>query len=152
MGSGADHGGKRDLDALDVRILRLLEANGRTSYEELARRVHLSANAVRGRVQRLTRRGVIRGVHADVDWDGGSPRIEALIDIRLRAGADDAAFERAAVALPGAVMIEHLAGPVHYQLRAAVPTMDALDELIRRLKEELGADTNTRIVTRTLRA
>jgi hypothetical protein len=30
--------------------------------------------------------------------------------------------------------------------------MEALDELIRRLKEELGADTNTKIVTRTLRA
>jgi hypothetical protein len=50
------------------------------------------------------------------------------------------------------VTIEHLAGPVHYQLRASVPTIEALDELIRRLKEELDADTNTKIVTRTLRA
>jgi hypothetical protein len=49
-------------------------------------------------------------------------------------------------------MIEHLAGPVHYQLRAAVASMEALDELIRRLKEELGVETNTKIVTRTLRA
>lgn len=152
MGSAAGYGGKRDLDALDVRILRLLEANGRMSYEEISRHVHLSANAVRGRIQSLTRRGVIRGIHADVDWDGDGPRIEALIDIRLHSGDDDDAFERAAVALPGTVMIEHLAGPVHYQLRAAVSTMDALDELIRRLKEEPHADTNTRIVTRSLRA
>jgi Lrp/AsnC family transcriptional regulator, leucine-responsive regulatory protein len=98
------------------------------------------------------KRGVIRGIHAEIDWDGGGPRIEALIDIRLRPGSDDAAFKRAAVALPGTAMIEHLAGPVHYQLRAALPTMEALDELIRRLKDEFGADTNTKIVTRTSRA
>jgi DNA-binding Lrp family transcriptional regulator len=151
MSSEANHGGNRGLDDTDVRILRLLEANGRMSYEEIARYVHLSANAVRGRVQALTKHGVIRGIHADIDWDGG-PRIEALIDVRLRPGADDSAFERAAVALPGTVAVEHLAGPVHYQLRAAVATMEALDELIRRLKEELRADTNTKIVTRTLRA
>lgn len=30
--------------------------------------------------------------------------------------------------------------------------MDALDRISRRLKEELGADTNTKIVTRRLRA
>ncbi len=152
MSPEAGNGGNRGLDDTDVRILRLLEANGRVSYEEIARHVHLSANAVRGRVQNLMQRGVIRGIHADVDWDGGGPKIEALIDIRLRPGADDAGFERAAVALPGTVMIEHLAGPVHYQLRAAVPAMEALDELIRQLKEQLRVETNTRIVTRTRRA
>jgi Lrp/AsnC ligand binding domain len=91
-------------------------------------------------------------VKNDPPGDGGGPKIEALIDIRLRAGADDGAFERAAVALPGTVTIEHLAGPVHYQLRAAVTTVEALDELIRRLKEQLHAETNTKVVTRTLRA
>lgn len=142
----------RGLDETDVRILRLLEVNGRASYAEIARDVHLSSNAVRGRVHALTRRGVIRGIHADVDWDGGAPKIEALIDIRLRPGADDAAFEREALAFPGVSEVGHLAGPVHYQLRAAVATMEALDELIRRLKVELRADTNTKIVTRSLRA
>jgi Lrp/AsnC family leucine-responsive transcriptional regulator len=152
MNSRVDRGEKRSLDETDVRILRLLELNGRASYEEIARHVHLSANAVRSRVLALARRGVIRGIHADIDWDGGGPMLEALIDVRLRSGAVDAAFERAAIALSGVVAVEHLAGPVHYQLRAAVATMDALDELIRRLKVELRADTNTKIVTRTLRA
>jgi DNA-binding Lrp family transcriptional regulator len=152
MSSKPDHGGNLSLDEIDVRILRLLEANGRASYEEIARAVHLSANAVRVRIRSLTERGVIRGIHADVDWAGGGPRIEALIDVRLRAGADGGAFERAALALPGTIAIEHLAGPVHYQLRAAVASTEALDELIRRLKEDLRAETNTKIITRTLRA
>jgi Lrp/AsnC family leucine-responsive transcriptional regulator len=152
MRTESRHGGFRSLDRTDERILRMLEANGRASYEELARAVSLSANAVRSRVQALMRRGVIRGIHADVDWAGGGPTIEALIDVRLRPGADDGEFEQAAIALPGAMRLEHLAGPIHYQLRLAVKTMESLDEVIRRLKEDLHVETNTRIVTRTLRA
>jgi Lrp/AsnC family transcriptional regulator, leucine-responsive regulatory protein len=145
--------GNRRLDEADVRILHMLEANGRASYEEMARVVNLSANAVRGRVQSLIRRGVIRGIHADVDWTGGGPKIDALIDVRLRPGANDGAFERAAVAIPGAVVLEHLAGPTHYQLRVTVSTTEAIDEAIRQLKEELRVEsTNTKIVTRAVRA
>lgn len=146
-----DLGGNRSLDEIDVRILRLLEANGRASYEEISQQVHLSPNAVRGRVKALMKHGIIRGIRADVDWDGRTTRFYALIDIRLADGADDKAFERAVVSLPGVEIIEHLAGPIHYQLRAALPTMERLDELIRRLKEDLGATTNTKLVTRSLR-
>jgi Lrp/AsnC family leucine-responsive transcriptional regulator len=153
MGTEAGNGEDRSLDEIDVRILRMLEANGRATYEEIARHVDLSANAVRGRVRSLSRRGVIRGIHADVDWAGGGPTVEALIDIRLRPGADDRAFEEAAIALPGTVLLEHLAGPIHYQLRVAVTTIETLDAVIRTLKEELPvASTNTKVVTRSLRA
>jgi Lrp/AsnC family transcriptional regulator, leucine-responsive regulatory protein len=152
MDTEARHRGNRSIDAVDERILRLLEANGRATYEEIGRQVNLSANAVRRRVQSLRERGVLRGIHADVDWDGGAPKIEALIDVRLRPGSDDGAFEQAAIALPGAVVLEHLTGPVHYQLRVAAATMEELDEVIRRLKEDLDAGTNTKVVTRALRA
>jgi Lrp/AsnC family transcriptional regulator, leucine-responsive regulatory protein len=153
MDTEADDGGNRSLDELDVRILRMLEANGRATYQEMGRLVNLSANAVRGRVRALTRRGVLRGVHADVDWSGGGPKIEALIDIRLGPRTDDEHFEERALALPGAVLLEHLAGPVHYQLRVAVATTDGIDEILRRLKHELHVEsTNTKVVTRATRA
>ncbi|HEY6775516.1 MAG TPA: Lrp/AsnC ligand binding domain-containing protein [Thermoleophilaceae bacterium] len=68
-------------------------------------------------------------------------------------GANDAAFEEAALAIPGATLLEHLAGPSHYQLRVAVGATDAVDAVIRRLKEDLRVEsTNTKIVTRTVRA
>jgi Lrp/AsnC family transcriptional regulator, leucine-responsive regulatory protein len=153
MNTEVGDGGNRSLDETDVRILQMLEANGRATYEEMARLVNLSANAVRGRVQALMRRRVIRGIHADVDWDGGGPTIEALIDIRLRPGADEARFEQSAIAIPGAVLLEHLTGPINYQLRVALGTTEALDEVLRRLTDELPVvSTNTKIVTRVVRA
>ena len=75
------------MNRTDARILRLLEANGRMSYQEMAEVVGLSANAVRARAQALFAHQVIRGIHADVDWGGGGVKIEALIDpVAARSG------------------------------------------------------------------
>jgi Lrp/AsnC family leucine-responsive transcriptional regulator len=142
----------RSVDEIDERILRMLEANGRATYEELGRYVSLSANAVRGRVNALRHSGILRGIHADVDWYGGGPKIDALIDIWLRPGANDKEFEQAAIELPGVVVLEHLTGRVSYQLRVAASSTDELDEVIRRIKEDPAAvETHTKIITRTLR-
>jgi DNA-binding Lrp family transcriptional regulator len=55
------------LDALDRQILAELQADGRITNVELARRVNLSAPPCLRRVRRLEDEGVIRGYHADLD-------------------------------------------------------------------------------------
>ncbi|GGG47662.1 AsnC family transcriptional regulator [Caldovatus sediminis] len=62
------------LDEADRRILAELQAEGRMTNVELARRVGLSAPPCLRRVRRLEEAGVIRGYHADLDpaalgWD-----------------------------------------------------------------------------------
>ena len=48
-----------DIDAIDVKLLRLLEKDARTSIAELARSVGLSAPSVAERIRRLQESGVI---------------------------------------------------------------------------------------------
>ena len=55
------------LDAIDRRILRELQADGRITNLKLAEAVHLSPTAVLERVKRLTRDGVIVGYEARLD-------------------------------------------------------------------------------------
>ncbi|OYV00811.1 MAG: ArsR family transcriptional regulator [Burkholderiales bacterium PBB5] len=55
---------ERPLDKIDLRILRVLQADGRISNLKLAEEVHLSATAVLERVKRLTRDGYILGYEA----------------------------------------------------------------------------------------
>src|SRR5688572_4225122 len=55
------------LDAIDRRILRELQADGRITNLKLAEAVHLSPTAVLERVKRLTRDGVILGYEARLD-------------------------------------------------------------------------------------
>ena len=55
---------ERELDKIDRRILRVLQADGRISNLKLAETVHLSPTAVLERVKRLTREGYILGYEA----------------------------------------------------------------------------------------
>ncbi len=55
------------LDAIDRRILAELQANGRMTNVELARRAGISAPPCLRRVRRLEEAGVIRGYYADPD-------------------------------------------------------------------------------------
>src|SRR6476620_4643501 len=55
------------LDAIDLRILAELQADGRMTNVELARRAGISAPPCLRRVRRLEEAGIIRGYHADSD-------------------------------------------------------------------------------------
>src|SRR6185436_7698250 len=56
-----------DLDRIDLRILQVLQEDGRISNLKLAEAVALSPTAVLARVQRLTREGYILGYEAKLD-------------------------------------------------------------------------------------
>ena len=57
----------RELDKIDRKILRILQAEGRISFTELGERVGLSTTPCTERVRRLEREGVITGYHAHLD-------------------------------------------------------------------------------------
>jgi DNA-binding Lrp family transcriptional regulator len=59
--------GPNVLDAIDRRILAELQADGRMTNVELARRAGISAPPCLRRVRRLEEAGLIRGYHADTD-------------------------------------------------------------------------------------
>lgn len=81
-----------DPDELDLRLMALLEADGRLSFAELAGHVGLSAGAVRSRVLRLIEGSVVR-VTAQVDPKAiGLGRLGGFA-LRMDASADGAAEE-----------------------------------------------------------
>lgn len=57
----------KPLDAVDKRILTILQREGRIPNVELAKRVHLSPTPCLERVRRLERDGYIRGYRAELD-------------------------------------------------------------------------------------
>ncbi|HVX42558.1 MAG TPA: Lrp/AsnC family transcriptional regulator [Mycobacteriales bacterium] len=75
------------LDQVDWQLLEALQEDGRLSYNELSRRVHLSAPAVAERVRRLESTGVITGYHAQVDPTRAGLPLLAFIQLRCRAGS-----------------------------------------------------------------
>lgn len=56
------------IDAIDARLLQLLESDGRASLRSLANAVGLSGPSVADRLNHLSERGIIRRFTVDVDW------------------------------------------------------------------------------------
>src|ERR1700761_1114532 len=85
------------MDPTDRRIVALLRENARRSYQDIGRYVHLSAPAVKRRVDRLEREGVVLGYTATVDPEAFGWRAEAFVALYCDGGLS-AAGVRAGVA------------------------------------------------------
>lgn len=71
------------MDRLDREIIRMLQADGRISHEQIAKQISLSRPAVHDRIRRLESAGVVRGYAAQVDWDSLGYSVGAFIFVRL---------------------------------------------------------------------
>ena len=67
------------MDEVDWRLIDELQADARLSYNELSRRVHLSAPAVAERVRRLEKSGALAGYHARVDPARAGWPVQAMV-------------------------------------------------------------------------
>ncbi|PRY59853.1 MULTISPECIES: Lrp/AsnC family transcriptional regulator [Glycomyces] len=67
------------MDRMDWRLVEELQADARLSYNELARRVHLSAPTVAERVRKLESSGVITGYRAHVDPAAVGLPVQAVV-------------------------------------------------------------------------
>jgi DNA-binding Lrp family transcriptional regulator len=74
------------LDAIDRKILRTLQADGRATNVDLSAAVHLSAPQCFRRVRTLEERGVIRGYRAQVDAASLGLGVTAYVSVTIDGG------------------------------------------------------------------
>jgi len=74
------------MDELDKQILALLVEDGRRTYDDIGRRVNLSAPSVKRRVDRLRASGALEGFTAVVDHGAMGWNTEALVELFFRPG------------------------------------------------------------------
>jgi DNA-binding Lrp family transcriptional regulator len=116
------------MDELDAAIVRLLQTDARQSNRELARQLGIAASTCLERVRALTRRGVIRGYHADIDPGALNRSVQALISVQVRplSRAVIDAFKASASALPEVLSVFVLSGGDDFLLHVAVQDLDRL--------------------------
>ena len=125
MEPDAQHPAK--LDALNARILDILEREGRISNADLAARVGLSASACLRRVQELERTGIIKGYRAVLARERLGVGITAFVAVGLsRHDRESAlAFERAMQAAPEVRECHNVTGAIEYLLRVEASSLEA---------------------------
>jgi DNA-binding Lrp family transcriptional regulator len=123
---------KARLDAVDWKILKELQADGRITNVALAARVGISAPPCLRRVRALEVAGVIRGYRALLDEKALGFDLTAFIFIGLssQAEADLVAFEEKVRGWP-IVRECHLAsGEIDFVLRCAAPDLRAFQAFV----------------------
>ena len=73
----------REIDELDLKILRLLQNDARISLKSIAERVFVSTPTVAARIEDMTERGIIKGYYTEIDNSVFENVIKAYIDMEV---------------------------------------------------------------------
>jgi Lrp/AsnC family leucine-responsive transcriptional regulator len=122
------------LSANDLRILSLLQRDGRASYAEIGAAAGMSAPSAHERVKRLESRGVIRGFSAVVEPASVGLGVLAFSRIRQEPGTPTTDLTADFATIPQIEDCHHVAGEADYLLKIrAVDTRD-LARVMRRVQ------------------
>lgn len=123
---------QKNLDSLDWKILRELQADARLSYNELSRRVGLSSPTVAERVRRMEDAGVITGYRAEIDPARVGLPVMAMVQLRCEPGRCLLKTTSPAT-YPEVIEVLKVSGPHCTVLKVAASSIAHLEELFERL-------------------
>ena len=137
------------LDDIDRQILAELQADGRMTNVELARRVGISAPPCLRRVRTLEEQGYIRGYHAEVDARelGFEVQVFAMVRLVSQSERDLSAFEDRARGWSLVRECHMLNGEIDFILKCVAPDLPTFQ---RFLTQELTAADNVASVKTSL--
>ncbi len=122
------------MDETDKKIIRELQANGRLSNEELAKRVNLSASPCLRRVRLLEKQGIIKGYAAVVDQTQVGLPVTVFMRIRLNQHSEKSiqVFESEIKDIPEILECYLMTGDWDYLIRVIVSSLQDYEEFVRR--------------------
>ncbi|MDO6725960.1 Lrp/AsnC family transcriptional regulator [Cognatishimia sp. 1_MG-2023] len=140
------------LDPIDRKILAELQADGRMTNVELAKRVGISAPPCLRRVRTLEEAGYIRGYHADVDSRelGFEVQVFAMVGLVSQAESDLSAFEDRCREWSLVRECHMLNGEVDFILKCVAPDLSTFQSFLTNdlLKADNVASVKTSLVIR----
>jgi Lrp/AsnC family transcriptional regulator, leucine-responsive regulatory protein len=138
---------ERSLDQTDWKILRELQKDARLSYNELGRRVGLSAPATAERVRKMEDAGIISSYGAQVDV--AKLGLPLLVFIQLRCFPDRCLFKTSsAEKFPEILEMYKLSGNHCALLKVALTSLEHLEAFSERLS--VHGEQITNVVTSNL--
>ncbi len=123
------------MDAIDKKILTVLQEDASLSVAEIGQRVGLSSTPCWKRIQRMEAEGIIRKKVALVDADKIGLGITVFVSIETGDHSQEwlDRFAILASAMPEVMEFYRMAGDVDYMLRVVVTDMQSYDKFYKRL-------------------
>lgn len=131
------------MDAIDARLLALLQRDGRVTQLELARTVGLSQPAVAERIRKLEQAGIVTGYAARVDPAKLGKDVTAFIGVTIEHPKYFEEFARRMLALPEVLECHRVAGQDSYILKVRSENTKTLDRLLVETLRTIAGVTRT---------
>ena len=127
--------GTQDMDAIDRKIVALLQDDASLSLAQIAHRVGLSQSPCWKRIQRLEAEGIIQKRVALVDQDHIGLGVTIFVSIETGDHSQDwlDRFAKTVGAMPEVMEFYRMAGDVDYMLRVVVTDIAGYDTFYKRL-------------------
>ena len=130
------------LDATDGVILDMLEKDGRATLSHLSEATGLSVSAVQSRVQKLERRGVIRGYKAVIDDERRGLAVNAYIAVTPIDYSQEAEIPDKLKNIDGIMSCDSVAGSPSFMLTVRVESPSKLEELLNLIHRTVSVSTD----------
>ena len=141
------------IDAIDIDILKIVQANARTSNAEVARQVGMAPSAIFERIKKLEAAGWIKGYHAQLSPKDLGLGLAAFVFVRADDMAGELAVGERLAQIPEVQEVHHVAGEDCYLAKVRAKDTEDLGRLLRdRFAAIAGLrSTRTTIVLNTLK-
>lgn len=136
-------GATADLDQVDWRIVELLREDARRTLADIGKRVSLSSPAIKRRIDRLERDGVITGYTVEVDHGKLGLPLQAFTELRFRGNARVDEISQIADDIPEVQAIFTTAGDPDALAWIRVADVEDLKRVIDRMRRS-GRITGTK--------
>lgn len=134
------------MDHIDKQILMMLQENARTPLKAMAEKVYLSSPAVAARIDRMEKEGIIKGYHAEINWQQLGYHITAFINLEVEP-VQKSEFYPFIKSVPNVIECDCVTGHYAMLLKVSFPSTQELDAFIGQI-QRFGR-TSTQIVFST---
>ena len=137
------------VDDTDEKIIRILQADSRRAFVEIANEIGLSESAVRRRVKNLLDKMIIKRFTIEL---GASDKTSAITLISVASTADTSAVSKQLMNLNGVKVVYEITGQYDIAAIIAAPAIADINKCIDDVRKIEGvSDTDTVIILKTMR-
>jgi DNA-binding Lrp family transcriptional regulator len=137
------------VDETDEKIIRILQADSRRAFVDIANEIGLSESAVRRRVKNLVDRTIIKRFTIEL---GESDKTSAITLISVASTADTSAVSNQLMNLNGVKVVYEITGQYDIAAIVAAPAIADINKCIDDIRKIEGvSDTDTVIILKTMR-
>jgi Lrp/AsnC family transcriptional regulator len=127
------------MDAIDIKLLQLLQNNAELTIQELSKEVHLSTTPCWKRINHLKRNGYINKTVSLVDRNRVGAKVTAMVSIKVDNHNQEriSIFTKIIQDIPEVIECYRMSGETDYLLKVVVSDIESYDTFYKNLIEKV---------------